>query len=405
MNVHAKKVLHSLLEKYENSKLSKGETPHRKVRITFNFNTRTMPNYFSEDSYLHRPEIEEAMRQLESKGYIELIYDDYRYGLERVILNIEKVEDIYTQLNRKSPHTQKTEILHVLTAYKPKTMELEAIIDILNKKVSHNEAIKTWFNPKDKDELNQILIALDALLTNDETISKRRFSTLIFQDSKKLEHFSHKIYQCYKLINNASKDMNTFFEEHGIVSTPTYVHIKGKAIISLYGTDFNLEELGEELVLSSKQLPHVTLKDIDYPQVTTVENYTSFTDMKNVPGLCIYLAGFHNQAKTMVLKAIKKHHPQITFYHFGDLDVGGFKIFMNLCLKTDIPFQPLYMDVETFNNHLHTSKPLNDSEIKQLKEMLKNDAYAMFHDVMKRMLETKKKLEQEAIDFSFNINE
>ena len=43
------KILNYLLDKYENSKLSRGEN-QRAIHIAFPFNKKTMPKYFDESS-------------------------------------------------------------------------------------------------------------------------------------------------------------------------------------------------------------------------------------------------------------------------------------------------------------------------------------------------------------------
>jgi len=43
------KILNDLLDKYENSKLSRGEN-QRAIHIAFPFNKKTMPKYFDESS-------------------------------------------------------------------------------------------------------------------------------------------------------------------------------------------------------------------------------------------------------------------------------------------------------------------------------------------------------------------
>ena len=57
------KILNDLLDKYENSKLSRGEN-QRAIHIAFPFNKKTMPKYFDESS---------LDQQAHRKGYVEAL--------------------------------------------------------------------------------------------------------------------------------------------------------------------------------------------------------------------------------------------------------------------------------------------------------------------------------------------
>ena len=62
------KILNDLLDKYENSKLSRGEN-QRAIHIAFPFNKKTMPKYFDESS-LEIETIHAAAEQMEREGLV-----------------------------------------------------------------------------------------------------------------------------------------------------------------------------------------------------------------------------------------------------------------------------------------------------------------------------------------------
>ena len=88
---------------------------------------------------------------------------------------------------------------------------------------------------------------------------------------------------------------------------------------------------------------------------------------------------------------------KINYYHFGDIDAGGFKILAHLKRKTKIPFKPLYMDVQTLMNNIYYAKALTANDISEIKKLLEKEEFKEYFDVFKKMLETNKKLEQEII--------
>ena len=134
--------------------------------------------------------------------------------------------------------------------------------------------------------------------------------------------------------------------------------------------------------------------------VITVENLTSFHQWKqkeDSPILCLYLGGYHNQPKRLFLQKLYQAYPHAAYLHFGDIDCGGFRIWKDLCVKTGIPFQPLYMDLETYQQYVHLGRKLTQQDKKTL-EVMKEDPF--FHEqreLFETMLEKDRKLEQEAL--------
>lgn len=66
------KILNDLLDKYENSKLSRGEN-QRAIHIAFPFNKKTMPKYFDESS-LEIETIHAAAEQMEREGLVAIAW-------------------------------------------------------------------------------------------------------------------------------------------------------------------------------------------------------------------------------------------------------------------------------------------------------------------------------------------
>ena len=121
------------------------------------------------------------------------------------------------------------------------------------------------------------------------------------------------------------------------------------------------------------------------------ENYINNPDF-----IAIYLGGFHNSVKKNLLKKISIHDKSIEFYHFGDIDAGGFLIFEDLVSKTGIQFKPYMMDINTLKNYESNWASLTVND----KKRLKDNQYIIFNGVIKFMLKNNCKLEQEAINLS-----
>ena len=95
------KILNYLLDKYENSKLSRGEN-QRAIHIAFPFNKKTMPKYFDESS-LEIETIHAAAEQMERKGLVAIAWKNQKPGyiIEKLVLCEDHVEEAYERLGRK----------------------------------------------------------------------------------------------------------------------------------------------------------------------------------------------------------------------------------------------------------------------------------------------------------------
>ena len=103
------------------------------------------------------------------------------------------------------------------------------------------------------------------------------------------------------------------------------------------------------------------LSDIDRIDVTgnkviTIENLTSFHTFNNKDMFIIYLGGYHNNIRREFIKKIYSQNPKVNFYHFGDIDAGGFYILEHLKQQTGVNFIPYKMDIETLKEYSKYTK-------------------------------------------------
>ena len=85
----------------------------------------------------------------------------------------------------------------------------------------------------------------------------------------------------------------------------------------------------------------------------------------------------------------------IEFYHWGDMDLGGFLIFKRL--KTNIipTLKPYLMDREAFESKMEYGVKFDSKYAEKLRMLLEDEQLHEFTDVIMLMLEKNIKLEQE----------
>lgn len=137
-------------------------------------------------------------------------------------------------------------------------------------------------------------------------------------------------------------------------------------------------------------------------RIITIENLTTFYRWSEPESILIYLGGYHDQVRRRLLQMIYKQLPQAEYLHFGDIDVGGFEIYLDLCRKTNIPFQLYHMGIPELKKYEKYSKKLTENDNKRLDKMLEKlwenseiNSCEQIAEVLKYMKITQLKLEQE----------
>ena len=109
----------------------------------------------------------------------------------------------------------------------------------------------------------------------------------------------------------------------------------------------------------------------------------------------VYHGGMYGRIKGQFFKNIYEVSKDSKFYHWSDIDIGGFKIFVRL--KKIIPsIQPYKMDTESFYSKQSYWKEMNEEYKGKLLEMRRQNKYSCFYDIIDEMLKNNSKLEQEA---------
>jgi len=131
-------------------------------------------------------------------------------------------------------------------------------------------------------------------------------------------------------------------------------------------------------------------------QIITIENLTTFYRVVEQSALVIYLGGFHNEARRNLIGKAHQAFPKAKLFHWGDIDLGGFRIFRSM--KDVVPnLEPHLMGLETLMKYREQCQPLSKGYGKLLKGLLKDEGYGVFHDVIRFLFQENIRLEQEGV--------
>ena len=415
-----RRVLEHLLDSYEKSKSFQGEN---RVNQSFSVSVEKLfPKYGDDAEYDYFCQVNQAMEELSAAALVTLEYE--RRGiLKKIRLNLERLDACYDFLGRTPRRQEQQELVKVWeqlsvaesSSGDDRLLPLRRYIE--GQRIRLDKIRNVEYYGHDLQEYQDLLEAAKAVLANREEIFIRNFSIQLFHDSKRMEQLSPRL-EALLYQYGEFQEKGTVLEECGVVHTPTYVMMKGNAVLTLGGSSeedkesengsaqkIDLSLLRGDIALSTESVRSLADVTVLGKRVVTVENLTSFHDYPAGEDFVIYLGGFHNKVKRDFRVYLYRRNPEKEYRHFGDIDAGGFYILEHLKRKTEIGFCSLYMDVDTLRQYETDRKPLSGNDrkrLEQLREMLKEqkrqgNCLEDYGDVIDFMLAENCKLEQEAV--------
>lgn len=393
-----RKILSHLLDTYENSLLSTGENK-RTIQIEFRFTKTSIPPYFDESSSEYE-RIHVLMELLEGQNFIRIIWKDDKkdYLIQKVRLVTDHLEEAYQYIGRKPKRELEEENIILLQKYlDAKAPITVAFVRYLLERLQNHRSVKEYIVLENRKETEKFLRACVLVEQNRKSCYIREFSIMHFQDSKYFEQIESRIVKVFRQFSYEYLEMDTLelLSEYGIYRTPNYVYFKGDARISIGEEAVDLSLLNQGIGISGEDLSSIQFSDLSrIKKVITIENLTSFFRYWEKDSLFIYLGGYHNRIRRTLLKMVYETIPYAKYYHFGDIDAGGFSILLDLRKKTGIPFMSYHMDLDTLKKYRQYGKCLTETDQKRLEKIGEEKEFC---EVIGFMLEENIKLEQECI--------
>ncbi len=401
------RILNGLLDSYENSRLQRGENKVA-VHISFPFTKAKLPEYFDESSLAY-DDIHAVVKELERKGIISVAWKEGKKGhiIKKVLLNEGNVDTAYDYLKRIPKANFESEHLKLLEAWERRSEGhpvTGAFISYLKKRIQEGKSVKEFVELSDLDRTERILSAISFVEENEEPCYIREFSIRHFGDSKTFEAMSGIFGKIMRRFRPEFADMDIYaiLAEYAIYHTPDYVYLKGEGQILFDGKEdivWDLSWMNQGIGISGADLKKVRICGREaVKKVITVENLTTFFRWQEEGSLIIYLGGYHNSVRRELLRMVYREIPHAVYLHFGDIDVGGFEIYRDLCDKTGIPFRTYHMGIEELKLYAIYTKKLTENDQRRLKLLIEKEKEKNQGniEVLRYMEQNNVKLEQEA---------
>lgn len=151
------------------------------------------------------------------------------------------------------------------------------------------------------------------------------------------------------------------------------------------------------MTLNSQTLEHAVLKDVQNLQkVIIFENKANYISAPYEEGvLYLFSHGYFSPKEcrflTELYQVLKKN--EVSYFHSGDLDYGGIKIFQHIRRMIFPELQPLQMDVDTYEAYQEFAEEIEPETLEKLKQV--QDENIQIQKLIGKLLETGKGIEQE----------
>ena len=389
MRIEAEQILRTLISKYERSVLSR-QGSERTLRIRFDME-KEMSGYFHYEHLSEAEILDEEISLYEQNGWVFVKRSDGR--IIEVQLNPDQAEEIYAFLKLNSAAVFNRNLLACLEQYRG--MGIDRYIEDVEERIRTYKSVKPLVF-EDLKLQEDLLKSLCVLVTLEKDMLERVFSAEVLHYSKAFEAIRAKVIKILRLYFSEEPETedDELLAQFHVLKNPGHLILKGHGTIRIKDSVLRIGDFAEGLTLSSSDVNNVTDLDLADPDVLTIENLTTFYQCGRKNTLIIYLGGYHNTVRRQFLKRIFEKYPTKHYYHFGDIDAGGFYILEHLKQMTGIPFEPFLMGVSELERYPERTIPLTESDRKRLSALAERPEYA---DVICIMLETGRKMEQEQI--------
>lgn len=410
-------ILNQLLDKYEKSKSYLQDT-NRRILIKL----EEVKEYNIED-YNIKTIWHDTVRELKKEGLIDFSWVKFNENniLDKIWLNKDNVNKVYEKVGRINPKQSYTVVQEQLKNIDFKQKWLNHFSSDILKYMQEKQKESNLLPMKKSNGILKALKEIDNMQEQREIpqILKRVFSTRCFNDSKyferNIEKYIIRIIKRYYLseeaiISNLNDD--EILAQVGIIKYPEVIEFCGNMSCKISGKEVNYcnETLGSYINSSAiSKIEDIELLGVE--KIVWIENKANYIDYitnKEKDELVIYHGGFYSPIKGEFFKKVYsaskkeqkacsiKNHAKIAYYHWSDIDIGGFMIFTRL-KGIAKELQPMRMNINTFLENKENWNFFDESYKKQLEKLRKDENYKIFFDVIDEMLKYNAKLEQEAI--------
>ena len=407
-----KQLIHALLDKYERGTgYIQSKKPVQRIKLNlynkgksdfkfYDIEKSEIRNQYNEDVVaLHKLRLVDFKWMAAEEGHI----------IAEVWLVFEQLGEAYRLIGRTPKGDTVDEVLLLLMEAQEKAVSfwllgyLNSLIEAISRKRSVGSLL-----PGSLDETKDLLCALIAAdhLSEDE-ILERVFSMRCFSDSKRFESAirSRFIGVLKRYLDDMDEDTKDeeILRRVGIVKYPEQMEFCGAIQIELNGDMVNYIPLQYGATVNAKDVRMGKFSiSSSVKRILFIENRANFVDYilnhKHMEELVIFHGGCYSPAKGLFFqKLIAASPPNTEFYHWGDIDYGGFSMLARLRRNIVPSIKAYRMNQEELIKYKDYAIVFGASYSKRIKRLNDLSELADCFKCLEFMISNQIKLEQEAM--------
>lgn len=240
----------------------------------------------------------------------------------------------------------------------------------------------------------------------EESIFKRIFSKKYLGNTKTFEKEmeGHIISAAKKFCPDVEREMDdtTILQQLFIEEYAQELSLKGELHFRIKEENGSFQEINTGCycfgtTLNSQTLEHAVLdQEQKIQKIVIFENKANYISAPYKAGvLYVFSHGYFSPKEcrflTELYQVLKKNG--VSYFHSGDLDYGGIKIFQHIRRVIFPELQPLQMDVDTYEAYQEFAEELETETLEKLKQV--QDENPQIQELIRKLLETGKGIEQE----------
>lgn len=391
----AGQLLHLLLDAYEH----RADPRARAISVS----AARLPGYLDERDPAPRLHAHARLQAWEQAGWVRLRWVRGEEGnlLDRVALCAEATAQVYAYLGRIPAEAQQAAFTALLAQHRSRLGPDLPLLAELEARLAAGRSVAP-FQLADAQRNEDLLRALAELASLDGEVPERDFSARVLGDSKRLSMLKPAL---LRLLRRVRPELAGLPDEEawaalGILPNPGHIYLHGPLTLQLGGSIVEVSAFRPDVGLPVGALSQFEVIALRARYVLTIENRTPYYDyLAALPGdgLILYLGGFPNRARRLVLQRLAEAAPATPLYHWGDLDYGGFAILAHLRRTLGCPVHPHRMDRAVLAQHAAAGRPLSRADRHHLQRLLHDSTLADCHGVIQALLDRGIKLEQELV--------
>ncbi len=394
---YKKEILDGLLKKY-NSRYAKNITTNRRIILK---PSEVYKDYDKNNAdILEKQRIYDAVKILKDKDFIDVKYLKFSDDIKQIYLVEENLDDLYKYLKDEYGVVPQSTISKQVHEIIEKYICVGGIVEKYCEDILVQiEDPRCTLNPT-RIEAN--LKMLSFLEQNRENLYVREVSMLVYGDSKWFENNNYEeictfVRTATGRIREDGERNDAILKLFDVTPIDQEVFIKGNWTIEWEQYVLDISKFKGGIAISSSDVQCIKNISVNSKGVMTIENKTSFQRLKNEDFAMMYLGGFANRHQIEFLKKVILDNPNVRYYHFGDIDVGGFLIHKHLCRETAKEFELYCMGIEQLSDtrFSHCLRELTDNDKSRLVTLMEEP----YCDVLEYMQEHNVKLEQEIVSY------